>query len=47
MTAYVTGKPWLKILRKMIKLDMVRCQFSVIAARGKPLQDQASFDIVQ
>lgn len=40
-------QPWLKILRKMIKLDMVRCQFSVITARGKPLQDQASFDIIQ
>lgn len=40
-------QPWLKILSKMIKLDMVRCQFSVITARGKPLQDQASFDIIQ
>lgn len=28
-------QPWLKILRKTMKLNMVRCQFSVIPARGK------------
>lgn len=40
-------QPWLKILRKTMKLNMVRCQFSVVTAGGKPLQDQLSFGFTQ